>query len=85
MKKYYEVPAEVRFIMTEALACEKLRDLLIKLPFGFKKARGCAVESCRLRERFWEEIHALYPELHRKHLLYMRYEREVVIDEKGDK
>lgn len=63
MSKEYEVPEELAKLMDKSLACEDLRNRYVKLPFGFRKAKKCAVEFHSLKRKFWNGIRELYPEL----------------------
>lgn len=70
MDKEFEVPEELRDIIEECTALGNLRDILVKLPFCFKKAKKCAIERVHLKDKFWREVCLLYPELKGKPLKY---------------
>jgi len=62
-KNEYTIPEEVALLMRKAEALKGLRDIYIKIPFGFKKARRCAIDHENYRARFWLKTIELYPEL----------------------
>ncbi|KKN11674.1 hypothetical protein LCGC14_1024260 [marine sediment metagenome] len=70
MCKLYEIPEELQDIMLESVAMGTMRDALVKRPFGFKKAKQCAIAQQQLKGRFWREVHVLYPELKGKTLIF---------------
>ncbi|KKM94258.1 hypothetical protein LCGC14_1200040 [marine sediment metagenome] len=71
-KKKYKIPEELMDVMAEALAMGKLRDVLVKYRFRFKKAKICAITAERLKAKFWKEVQELYPILSAKGLDYDR-------------
>ena len=81
MKKTYDVPQELLDIMIESQAMEELRDAFLKLPFRFKKAKKCAIARITLREEFWREIRALYPELKDKSLKLTDFQFLTIMEE----
>lgn len=62
-KEKYEVTDEIADMFNKFLAIQELRDLYIKVPFGFKKAKRCALEAQECRSQFWQMVRELYPEL----------------------
>ena len=69
-KERYEIPDEVATLMRKAEALIELRDIYTKLPFGFKKARKCAIDQQEYRSKFWKKVNELYPELKNKRLSF---------------
>ena len=68
-KKIYPIPQEVADILIEVENYSKLRDLYVKLPFGFKKAVKCGRIAEEKRSAFWRKAHELYPETKTKNLI----------------
>ena len=56
--------------MDKVFAYEELRDGYVKVPFGFRKARRCAINAVKFRRIFWEKIVEIYPELKNASLRY---------------
>lgn len=77
MKKY-DIPEELMELQYQRQAAEKLRDLYVKLPFGFKKAKKCALDAVRAQSEFWHRVPQLYPELEGKNLTAELNERYIV-------
>jgi len=48
----YEVPEKLKIFMDKFQAAEKLRDIYVKLPFGFGKAKRCAADVAYFRRKF---------------------------------
>uniref|UniRef100_A0A6H1ZW89 Uncharacterized protein n=1 Tax=viral metagenome TaxID=1070528 RepID=A0A6H1ZW89_9ZZZZ len=69
-KKKYPIPDEIALFINKAKGAEKLRDIAIKIPFGYKKALRAAGDAEHFSWKFWNSVHNLYPELSRKKLLY---------------
>ena len=67
--KLYELPEDVNNLRSDASALIELRDAYVKLPFGFKKARKCAIDNKRLLTLFWFRAVEIYPELSGKNLV----------------
>jgi hypothetical protein len=61
MTEEYTVPKEIDEILSEAESLLIMRDLYVKLPFGYRKAVKCAKQSEILRREFWRKLYALYP------------------------
>lgn len=61
--KNYEVPEELRLFIDRHEAALSLRDMVIKFPFGYRKALRAATDANTFRRKFWAGINALYPEL----------------------
>lgn len=64
-EKRYPIPAEIQELDNKKRAHEELRDLYVKLPFGFKKAMKCAILAEKYKKEYWAAIRDLYPELQR--------------------
>ena len=69
-ENHFDLPAEITCFYNEYMAFQKLRDIYVKIPFGFKKAKKCAIQAENVREKFWRKIHELYPELKGKIIKY---------------
>lgn len=54
------VPEEVWALYDEYNAMLKLRDVYINRPFGFKKAKECAIKSQLALRKFWCESASLH-------------------------
>lgn len=78
--KTHKVPEEVMEFMYKWKGAARLRDIYVKLPFGFKKARKCAREAVRNETTFWDEIKVLYPELRGKFIRVVDKEVSVIED-----
>lgn len=59
----HELQPEVTKFINEYFGLIRLRDVYVKLPFGFKKAKKCAIGAEKAREKFWRKVRELYPEL----------------------
>ncbi len=70
MKKYYDVPQEITDMFFDSNGLEKLRNVYAKLPFGFRKARRCAIDGQRLFDGAFQKVCELYPELRGKTLAH---------------
>lgn len=57
-----QVPDELLAVWDKYNALLDLRDAYIKRPFGFKKAKWCAVKAREKRREFRQGVEALYPE-----------------------
>ena len=62
----WNVPKELIDRWTKSDALREMRDMYAILPFGYKKALKCSVESEEIKRCFWRDIKKLYPEL-KKH------------------
>ena len=62
-EKKYPIPEEVIDLWDKKVAAENMRDIMVKLPFGFKKARRCALDAQTFRRKFWHKVRCMYPEL----------------------
>jgi hypothetical protein len=63
MSKEYDVPEEIQNLFAEQDAMEQLRNKYIERPFGFKKAKKCAISSVNLYNKAWRMFRSLYPEI----------------------
>jgi hypothetical protein len=54
------VPNELMELYYESEANKKLVSVYAKLPFGYKKAKKCSIDSQRQINQFWREITGLY-------------------------
>ena len=61
--KTYDVPEEVKTLLEKSAAAATLRDIYANLPFGFRKARKCAIDYIKYRRIFWNKVYEMYPEL----------------------
>jgi hypothetical protein len=68
--KKYELPESVDLLNDKYAAADKLKNIAIKTPFGFWKARKCAREAEYFRRKFWRKVRELYPELDKEGLSY---------------
>lgn len=75
----YEIPEDVALLMDKKLSNEALRDLYVKIPFGFKKASKCAANVPHFDRKFWDAVFVLYPELKSKKLSYNVHSRTVTV------
>ena len=80
-EKSYPIPEEIINIADEANALKELRDEYVKRPFGFKKARRCAIDAAKKRTLFWRKVRDLYPELYGKKAYYKDGESGIIIEE----
>ena len=64
--KEYAIPDDVSNLFAEANAMEGLRDCYVKRPFGYKKAKKCAIASEIVTREAWKMVYNLYPELRNK-------------------
>ena len=78
-KEKYELPEEVIDLLDKANASKKMRDRLVKLPFGFKKAMRCAIDGERLTREFWSKVRVLYPEIQDKPLSVDAGNKHVIV------
>lgn len=68
--KKYELPEEVLLFIDRYFAMSELRDKCIKSPFGFRRAKKCAINATTFRRKFWSKVNDLYPELSNFELIY---------------
>lgn len=66
--KEYKIPEELEKLQHEQTVYEKLRDLYVYVPFGFRLAKKCAQKAVEKRIQFWDGVFDLYPELKGKAL-----------------
>ena len=79
-EKEYEIPEEIIALWDKYHAAKKMRDILAKLPFGFKKARKCALDAETFNRKFWYKVRELYPEeFYKKGLEFYAYYGHVTI------
>ena len=76
-KKEYPISDDIMVLFYKHEAAKTLRDLAIKMPFGYKKALRAATDSIRFLDLFWKQIYQVYPELKSYRLKYDP-ERQVV-------
>ena len=86
-KQRFKVPYELRQIGIEAEAYEKLRDRYVKVPFGFKKAKKCAIKTEELWSKFWIGIRVLYPKSRSEKVIWTSMGEfvEIMEEEKEDR
>lgn len=70
MTKEYKVPEELAIFMDKMIANEQLKDKCIKSPFGFRRARRCAINAQYFSRKFWVGLREMYPELNYKSVKY---------------
>lgn len=63
---------------SDALAMKNLRDIYVKLPFGFKKAVKCAKEMRKLRMKGWQNMYKLYPNLQGKSKINVDWDKMII-------
>ena len=66
----YELPEELLKLVDKTMAFETLRDRYVKLPFGYRKAKKCAINHQHYKRKFWNSVSKLYPELENKALKF---------------
>jgi hypothetical protein len=67
----------------EVIACEKCRDVCIKMIFRTKSAIKYAKKAIKLRRKFWELSERLHPEIATG--VWSFYHKEGVYKEKNEK
>lgn len=67
----YPISDDIALLHDKYVACEKLRDLAIKLPFGYWKARKAAADAEYFNRLFWKKVRQVYPEFENKELSYI--------------
>lgn len=73
MKKVeYVIPLEVARLMDKCIALDKLKDIYVKLPFGYRSAKKLSILSEECRADFWQKVRELYPRLAGKSLVLNR-------------
>lgn len=76
-KNRYMLPKGVTDLFDEYSSLIDLRDLCVKLPFGFRMAAKAAKKAEIARNDFWQRVYMVYPSLEGKTIEYKRYERVV--------
>jgi hypothetical protein len=71
--KSHPVPKEVDDLFAEYAALEKLRDIYVYVPFGYRRAVKAAKESEIKRRSFWQKLYELYPDLRDQDWFYKPY------------
>jgi len=84
-KKEYELPEVIKQLQDKRVGLIKLRELYIRLPFGYKKAVKCSQDTETTRRYFWESVFNLYPELKGKHISYDAEDGITINETKEDK
>ena len=77
--KKYLIPDEIALLYTKARAAKTIRNLAVKVPFGYKKAMIAAVQAIQFTQEFVNEIYKLYPELNNENLSYSPNDKEVML------
>ncbi len=62
MKERLEIPQEIADIAIRRSALADLRDLYVRIPFGFRNARKAAMESKSGLAEFWKKVGEIYPQ-----------------------
>lgn len=70
MKESYPIPKEICDIRNKAVAYDRLFNVYVKLPLGYKKALKTSIEHAALLDEFWTKIYSLYPKLRHIPLSY---------------
>lgn len=78
-KKTYAVSDDIDLLSSKITAAIDLRDLAVKLPFGYRKARKAAIDVQNFRKIFWRRVFDIYPELRGKALDYDGIAKEIII------
>lgn len=78
-RKEYPISDDIALLFDKSIACEKLRDLAIKLPFGYWKARKAATDAEHFNRLFWKRIRQVYPEFNNNKLAYMSSFQIIII------
>lgn len=85
-QKEYPINNEMYEVISKALAAKRVRDLAIRLPGGYQKAKKAVHEHEKLKVQFWNMVRNVWPELDGKNLAYFHDARCVRIkEEKKDK
>ena len=79
--KEYPISDDIVLFSYKFLAADAIRDLAVKLPFGYRKAFKAAADSIRFRKLFWDRIQDVYPELKGKRLTFIREKNVVVVND----
>jgi hypothetical protein len=81
MKKY-PISDDIALLHDKFIAAKKIRDLAIKLPWGYKKALRAAIDRVYFEKLFWKKIREVYSEEFKgKTIEYYPIEQEVGIKE----
>jgi len=59
-EKEYPISDDIALFYTKYVAARKVRNLAIKLPFGYKKALRAATDSLTFHHIFWDRVRAVY-------------------------
>jgi len=81
----YDVPEKLALLIDKAEAFTELRDKCIKSPFGFRRAKNCAVKRSYFLRKFWGGVYDLYPELLGKNMEYLSNKQKIIIVQEGEK
>lgn len=71
------VPKEIDSLAAEAAAMKQMRDIYVKLPFGYRRATKAAKEAEILVRSFWQKLYVLYPEVKDGKWTYFAHEMVV--------
>ena len=82
MNKTFKVPESVVDIFAEANGLLSLRERYILMPFGFRKAKKCAIESAKKKDLFWRKIRNMFPESRGKELIFHSQYGEIEVVER---
>lgn len=69
-KKSYELPESTTLLMDKSFAAGSMKKLCLHIPFGYWKARKCAVDELRFRRLFWMQVQSIYPDLDLQTITY---------------
>ena len=71
------IPDEIVELGEKLEALYELRDKYATLPFGFKRARKCAIEALKYKGIFLRKVAEIYPELINVKVTYNLIEKTV--------
>jgi len=75
----YDVPEELAAFMDKKFAYDELRNLCVKAPFGFRRAKKCAVKAQYYDRKFWTGFYEIYPKAAKGALSYSQSTQKVSV------
>ena len=59
-RKEWEVPYDLKAVWDKVDGLIELRDIFVRIPFGYKKAVKTSIAIVRTKEVFWDGVRELY-------------------------
>jgi hypothetical protein len=84
MKNELSVPGEISDLFYEAYAHDMAFKVFIMMPFGYKKAIKAGKMTHKLKDKAWNMLSNLYPEIKDKKMQYNSIKKTITEVESND-